>query len=536
MKSIRINLKGKVVGTLACFLLLLSGCEKSFDELEKDPNRPVSVPASLVLQGIELDMYQNIGRPFSAEMRWNQYYLSNYNYYATNEYTWTSMPDHFMTLKNVVKMEEEAKRAGGGDVNPYAALGKFFRAYFYDQMTKRVGDLPLADALKGIESTSPAYDSQKQVYVQILTWLEQANGELAQLISQGNTTLSGDFYFNGDLRKWQKTVNAFQLRMLISLSKKESDAELNVKGRFKAILTNPTKYPLMDGLADNLQFASTIFNKYPSNPDNFGFDATRQNMSAAYITPLVERNDPRVMVTCEPAGAALKAGKLPSDFTAYVGASAGEDLSDMSFNAGINNGAGFAPGTYSFQNRNRFYTNYIGQNTFLVGYPEMCFNIAEGLHRLWDNTQNADVWYARGIKASFDFYGIKEGDNTMTYSQTGGRNATDFRTFTIPFRLESYLAQSNVQYESGSSGLNKILTQKYLAFFMNSGMEAYFNWRRTGFPTFYTGVGTGNSGRIAQRWQYPLSERATNTENYQAAIKRQFNGKDDINDVLWIVQ
>ena len=32
--------------------LMLSSCEKSFEELEKDPNRPVNVPASLVVQGV----------------------------------------------------------------------------------------------------------------------------------------------------------------------------------------------------------------------------------------------------------------------------------------------------------------------------------------------------------------------------------------------------------------------------------------------------------------------------------------------------
>ena len=42
-----------------------------------------------------------------------------------------------------MKMEQEAKRAGAADVNPYSALGKFFRAYFYENMTRRVGDIPL---------------------------------------------------------------------------------------------------------------------------------------------------------------------------------------------------------------------------------------------------------------------------------------------------------------------------------------------------------------------------------------------------------
>lgn len=516
--------------------LTLSSCEKSFEELEKDPNRPVNVPAALVLQGVESDMFNNIGRPFSAEMRWNQFYCSNYNYYATNEYTWTSGSNHYNTLKNVIKMEEEAKRAGLADVNGYSALGKFFRAFFFYEMTIRMGDLPMTDALKGIENTTPKYDSQKAVFVQVLKWLDDANADMAALITKGENSVTGDFYFGGDVRKWQKAVNAYKLRVLIALSKKEADAELNVKAKFSEMLANPTKFPLLGNVSESLQYTYNNFNKYPSNPDNFGFDATRQNMSKAYVEPLSLMNDPRVMITCEPAGSELKAGKKPSDYTAYIGASSAEDLTDMSDKAGRNNGAGFAPGLYSFQNRYRYYRNYVAETTFIVGYPEMCFNIAEAYHLGWA-TGDAEAWYKKGIQASIDFYGVKNGTNTMTYSKTGGREAADLATFTIDFDFEKYYAQTSVRYAGKTTqGQEQILTQKYLAFFMNSGMEAYFNWRRTGFPKFYAGVGNGNSNRIAVRWQYPLSERTTNATNYKAAIDSQFAGKDDINDVLWLLK
>ncbi|AWW00341.1 SusD/RagB family nutrient-binding outer membrane lipoprotein [Arcticibacterium luteifluviistationis] len=512
---------------------MLTGCEKDFSELEKDPNRPLNVPAALVLKEVQYQMYNATGRPFSAEMRWNQFYCSNYNYYATNEYTWTEMPNHFYTLKNVTKMEEEALNAGAAAVNPYSAVAKFSKAFFYDQMTKRVGDLPLTGALQGGENFEPMYDSQKEIYKQILTWLDEANTEMATLIAQGEGELTGDIYFDGDLRQWQKVVNAFQLRVLTTLSKKEADTDLNIKARFAEIISNPSKYPLLNGMDDNLQFISNQFNKYPSNPDNFGFDATRQNMSAAYVERLKERNDPRLFVTTEPAGSEIASGKQPNDFSAYLGASSGEDLADMSFKAGISN-EGFAPGSYSFQNRNRYYADYEGEPTFIVGYPEMCFNIAEGIHRGWGNTGSADAWYKNGVEASFQFYGISSGTNTFTYSQTGGRNASDLGNFEYDFELQDYLAQPNVKYTADANGLEQIITQKYLSFFMNSGMEGYFNWRRTGFPEFYTGVGTGNSGRIAVRWQYPYSERTTNTSNYKTAIDSQFSGKDDINEEIWL--
>jgi hypothetical protein len=522
-------------GALAVLAVTLSSCEKSFEDLEKDPNRPVNVPAALVLQGVESDLANNTGRPFSPEMRWNQYYASNYNYYATNEYTWTSTPNHYNTLKNVVKMEEEAKRAGLAEVNAYTALGKFFRAYFIEEMTTRVGDLPVTEALKGIENTTPKYDSQKAVYVQILKWLDEANDNMASLIAQGQTA-PGDFYFGGDLRKWQKAVNAFKLRVLVELSKKDTEGELNVKARFAEMMSNPTKFPILGGLEDNLEFKYNNFNKYPSNPDNFGFDATRQNMAKTYVELLSTMNDPRVMITCEPAGAQLKAGKKPSDYTAFVGASSAEDLADMSDKAGRDNGVGFAPGLYSFQNRFRYYRNYTAENTFLVGYPEMCFNIAEAYHRGWA-AGDAEGWYKKGIQSSMSFYGIVNGTNTMTYSKSGGRETADLATYTLNFSMDTYYAQDAVKYAGATAkGLEQIIKQKYAAFFMNSGMQAYFNWRRTGFPKFETGVGNGNSNRIALRWQYPTSERNTNTKNYTDAITSQYGGKDDINDSVWIMK
>lgn len=522
-----------ILSLISVALMTLSGCEKSFDQLEKDNNRAVQVPASLVLQAVEFNMFNDNGRPFSAEMRWNQFYCSNYNYYANNEYNVGQMPNQFSALKNVVKMEEEAIKGGLSAVNGYSALGKFFRAYFFDQMSKRVGDLPMTDALKGIENTAPKYDSQKVIYQQILKWLDDANTDLTALAAKGES-ISGDFYYGGDLKKWQKAVNAYRLRVLVTLSKKDMDADLGVKAKFADMVGNPSKYPLFTSNGESLQFVYNTFNKYPSNPDNFGFDATRQNMASTYVGLLTKLQDPRVMVTCEPAGSDLKAGKLPSDFAAYRGAGSGDALDDMSKNAGILNGAGFAPGIYSFQSRSRYYKNYTGENTFIAGYPELCFNIAEGYARGWA-TGSAEDWYKKGIQASHAFYGIMEGSNTMTYSKTGTKEAADQTAYSVNYTFATYYSQDAVKYDAAEA-IKQIVSQKYLAFFMNSGLEAYFNYRRTGFPAFSIGVGNGNSGRISQRWQYPLAERSSNATNYTAAISSQYSGKDDINDLMWLVK
>jgi len=50
--------------------LLFTACKKDFESLEKDPNRPTSVPANLILNGVLTDMTD---KPFSPTQRWNQF-------------------------------------------------------------------------------------------------------------------------------------------------------------------------------------------------------------------------------------------------------------------------------------------------------------------------------------------------------------------------------------------------------------------------------------------------------------------------------
>lgn len=523
----------------AALTILTTACEKKFEELESDPNLPEKVPASLLLNGIETSM-ANFQRPWNLEQRWSQFACCNYNYYGNQEYNWSGGTLFYTTLKNVIKMEEEAIAGGANDLNPYSALGKFFRAYFFYEMTMRVGDLPMTEALDGVNNLAPKYDTQKDIFIQVLTWLEESNTDLQVLISGADNTLSGDYFFNNDLRKWQKTINTFRLRVLIALSKKSADADLNVKASFAAVMADKSKYPVYADMGDNLQFTwINPFNKYPINPDNFGFDATRYNMSSTHIGLLTSLKDPRVFAVADPAGSKLKSGILPSDHAAFIGASPAEDLADMSSKAGQDNGAGFVPGVYSFYGRYRYYRTYTAENTILIGYAEMSFNIAEATNLGWITGDAAD-WYKKGIQSAIGFYNIKDGENTFYYLRSGGKvsESADYIGYQVNFGFNDYYSQPEVMYAgNNANGLEQIFKQKYLSFFQNSGFEAYYNYRRTGIPEFAKGgPGTGNSGLIPRRFQYPGTERTTNADNLTEALQRQFNGDDDINADMWVVQ
>src|SRR5699024_4334743 len=117
-----------------------------------------------------------------------------------------------LTLNNIPKMvkyaqSEQIKKS-------YKALGHFADAFEFYELTMRVVDIPYSEALKGMSNGNykPAYDSQKKVFLGILNELEKAN----KLFAEGSN-FEGDPVYGGDVNKWRKLVNTFELKVLINL-------------------------------------------------------------------------------------------------------------------------------------------------------------------------------------------------------------------------------------------------------------------------------------------------------------------------------
>jgi hypothetical protein len=523
----------------AILAIIFFGSCQDYNELVQNKNVPTSVPPSLLLAE-ELNHLndQNAWDGKQGSQSAAQFYISTYDYYGTNNYDqqpFTKNENNFEyvgALQNIMQMELEAKKGASTDLNPYTAMGKFLRAYYYNLMSQKLGDLPLSQALAGEANKFPTYDTQKNVYIQILKWLDEANADFSQIIATGNTAcvgaycnnLSGDAFLGNSLSAWQKVVNSFTLRVLISLSKKESDADLKIKQRFNDIVSDPVKYPVLGGLEDNLQYKyNASYNNYPKNPTSRGRDATRENVGSAFLDLTTSLKDPRTFVAATPAPGLLT-GKTFADFSAYAGAPAGLGMSELGNNA--------QGGKYSYINAVRYYADFAGSKAepaMIIGYPELCFNIAEGINRGWA-TGDVASWYTKGITSSMNFLGITEGGSITV----GDLNGTVYGTVKN-ISIAAYLAQPTVAYKGGTDGLTQILNQKYIAFWQNSNWEAFFNQRRTGVPTFSSGPGNGNGGKIAIRWQYPVGEANANPTNYKAAVDRQF-GTDDLNGKIWILQ
>ncbi|HTR30652.1 MAG TPA: SusD/RagB family nutrient-binding outer membrane lipoprotein [Puia sp.] len=527
--------------------LAAASCTKQIDSKQTNPNVPSSVPPQLILGTLLNDMAGNgpngsLGGTLSWGNvgDWDQYHCQNYDYYGDNIYRWAAGNasfDPYLVMQNEKQMEAEAKSRGAAAVNPYEAVGRFVKAFYYYNLTSLYGDVPLETALQGAVNTTPTYTPQEKVFAYILSQLDSANTELASLIAANDNSLSAtqDIYYNGNLSNWQKAVNSFKLRVLVSLSTQSSDATLNVPSQFANIVNNPSTYPVFSSEADNLQFVfnpggTNTYSTYPFNPSNFGSIAGRFNMAATYVGALTNINDPRVFMTCDPAWALVTNVDSPAQYSFFVGASTGLDLGQMYSNA--------SAGKYSFIGRYRYYSNFTGDPDVLVGYDEMCFNIAEGIERGWA-PGNAETWYQKGITTNMAFYNINTGQQAQTayFLPPGANSVTQVAPYSFNFDWNAYYAQPAVKLSATTAtAINQIVLQKYIVCFENSGYEGYYNWRRTGVPAFQGGSGVGNNGMVPLRWAYPIGEQTQNAKNWQAAISSQGFSADDLNQTMWLIK
>jgi len=472
---------------------------KKFEGFQQNPNNPTTTDPSLLLSGLEQTAFKTVDPGASLASRQLVYTQS-----ADNDqyYGWQRNDMSYSAISQAVKMDQEAARVGK---NNYRYLSKFFKAYFVIAMTETFGDIPYSQMMQSMTgnfdsaATRPVYDKQADIYLGVLNELKIASDSL----SAAEPAMNGDLIYSGKVDNWKKLINSFTLRVLMSLSKKESNTTLNIKQRFNDIVSNPAKYPLITANNENgqLPFYNITGSQY-SYYNNNGMK-TDYYLDSTFVDILQDLKDPRLFVFGQPATAAA----LPAnDFNAYDGLSGSAALA---YNTG-KKGQGKAS-----QINKRFAYEPINEPGILMGYAEVQFLLAEAVVRGWISG-NASDYYKKGIEASLNF--------------------SNFNTTYSSGDIQTYLNQPAIALQAGTE-IKQIITQKYISMFMNTGWQPFYEQRRTGFPTFETaGAGILNGGKIPKRWMYPTKEYDNNRVNVENAVKNQFPEGDNINGTMWLLQ
>ena len=170
-----------------------------------------------------------------------------------------------------------------------------------------------------------------------------------------------------------------------------------------------------------------------------------------------------------------------------------------------------------------------GEPLMRLSYAEQNFILAEGAVRGWIS-EDASTYYKKGIEASMNFIA----DNTPDKEEY-----THGRTITQEY-IQEYLAQPVIQLSGDKEkDLEMILLQRYLASFLQHPYDAYYDYRRTGYPVLPINPNTNlntEKNKIPTRWMYPEAEFSYNPDNANEAVQRQYNGSDDVNKLMWILQ
>ncbi len=421
--------------------------------------------------------------------------------------------DKFTVLKNVKPMVEYASVLSPELASSYEALGHFIRAWQFFQLSMYVGDIPYSEAIQGDEGLiKPKYDAQKAVFQGILNELDQANS----LFSKG-TDISGDFIYKGSVDKWRRLVNSFELYVLMNLYKKTADNDLNVVNKFKEVAQRPLMRDYNDNFA--ITYTGTKGYCYPwsNTPTNLNSSIMYTMLSTTYIDLLKQSQDRRLFYVAEPAESLLAQGKIASDFDAYIGVEPSDEYASTIDKKDSKE--------YSDLNK-RYVESATAEPVGLLCHWDVEFLLAEAAVRGWI-TDDAQTHYANGIKSSMNFY-AGYADASYTHGVTMDEAY-----------INSYPATVTLT-GSTDNMIKQIICQKYMAGFFHNGYQAWFEFRRTGYPEFVlnpnTNMNPTDNTKFPTRWQYPQNEIDYNTDNLNDAVQRQYNGSDDFNGIMWLLK
>jgi hypothetical protein len=472
--------KNKILAAaMGVTLITGAGCKKfkDFGTLNENPNQTAVPITSALLASV----MSNIGGT-AANTRGGLYAQQ----FSETQYTETSLYAEpkvdfdatyigpLMDLQNIINVNSDPSTAEralpyGSNANQIAT-SRILKAYYFWILTDQYGDIPYFTALKGAGNNK--YDTQESIYKDIIKELREAAAQF-----DGGLTVKGDVMYGGDVAKWKKFANS--LRMLVALRMSKAAPAL---AQTEVAAAASAAGGLLSSNADNARIS------YPGgaykNPWFALYDGRSDfAMSNVIDNFLTNNNDPRL---------------------AQFGSN------DVGFPYGLTRAQAVAFDNSVGGQYARILKPALRAETApitILNYAVILFAQAEARQRGWITTgPTVAELYKMGIQASWAEWGV-----------TGD--------------VDAYIAQPAIALTAGTE-LQKIAVQRWLATYPN-GLQAWFEWRRTGFPVLTpTPNATNTGGQIPRRYVYGTNEYGLNADNVKEAAARI--GGDTQDTRIWI--
>ena len=496
----------KRIISIISYILILSSCKKDFIDINQNPNEATSVTPNVVLSAALNGSGRDLGEDFLSVTRWMGYLARSGNYISdqqteayniTNSYTDAS----FQRLYTVLNRYDYIEKAGrSGKLPFYIGVAKTMKALHFSTLVDCYGDVPYSQAFQIAKTSTPAYDKGADIYKDLVnqldsavTYFDSAKNFYDNIATSGQISLDDkyDIIFgrgmgaSADSRmdKWVQFANSIKLKLLLHQAavidptyRAAEIAKIITNGR--GLVDSSHSVTVNPGYANSTNQISPFYSNFytvTGASDNYNYYRANTYAVNFYNSTGDGRQD-------------------------YIYADIGTSVAsnyDGDPNAQPNSAVS-AIGTGILKSPSQ------DQPIFMDF--ESLFDQAEAVQRGW-LTGNAEALYEAGITQSFVYVGEADYSDPVTdagyYFSDGG--------------LFAQGPVVDVNWEASPNKLEAIITQKWAALNCINWVEAWTDYRRTGFPTSAV-LGISKAPihiqpKIPIRFLYPQSEENSNGAN-----------------------
>ncbi len=463
----------------------VTGCKKNYLSLETNPNQPSITTPDLLLPAALTGDAANYQSNYPQYGVWAGYWTTSGNYVpnqAINEYIMTTgsfddWDDMYLNMVNWYTLENLG--AANSSLANYEAIAKIMLAFDFEQLVDNYNDVPYSQAFN-VKDITPAYDKGEDIYHDLGKQLDVA---IKLIADNPNATLptKSDVMFAGNMSQWQKFANTLKLRLAVRVYKKLGTSDPLVTDLAS---TASIGYLSSDAYINpGYALATTSSGSSQINPfyATYGTDVTGNatfpnnyyRANAYGVSYYSSNNDPRLSTFYLPINGAV-AGNIFGDIN---------HARSNSFISAIGTGL----------------LKSASQNAVMISAFESDFLQAEAIQNnlipastASMTVKSAEGAYEQGITDSFIEQGLTAAQAKAYYGQS----------------------TSNINWTASSDKEQAIITQKWAAMNGWFNLEAYNEYRRTGFPNLPSSVDPSAAGHnLPTRIPYPTSELSNNDGN-----------------------
>lgn len=513
----------RTIYALATALLLVLGvssCTKNFERYNQDPYGATPEEMTRIPTGAtELNnlirwVVPNQENGYQMSFSLMAGYISGYSGGTAHggdfpSYTpradWVAYPMDDTFSNHLYNHFRPLAARSGSDYNyPYYALGQVLRIAITHWVSDMYGPVPFSK-VTGISLQVP-YDTQQELYMNMLKELKLASQALDQVPLGYDAYKEYDNVYQGNMRHWARYARSLMLRMAVRIS-----------GVAPTQAQEYAEWAIANGVIE--ENSQNAINPSSDNP-LFKIEQT------------------------------WKEARAGADIVGYLMAYADPRLPKM-IRQGTQGYVGFRSTTITMGDAERasYAVTNIDQNSPMpwLTASEVVFLKAEAALLGWNvGGQSAKELYEQGIRLSFEQWGAEGVDQYLQVTDTrGGYNNPIHPEYSLP----TFKSNVTVNWDSAAGNVEQqkamIATQKWIALFPYNTVEAWAEWRRTGYPNLLPAVSNLSGGAVEdihqvngrdcgglRRLTFPQQEKEQNAAGVAIGIA-DLGGPDALSTDLW---